>query len=227
MHRITMHSAMRYLPCALVLVSSASCLVPESVDPIDATRDRKSGDPPSPVEMRTLASSASAKRLVVLGKRSSLTVSGHDSVMGDHALTFDRWVAHVEPGPPLKLVVDIDLRSLRSSESVVESIVKDHLLEVDKHGHAYLVANLSESKTEGDVVVIDGTADIKGTKGPIKFTGKVAPEADAFRFEASFPMSRRAFGLVYSPVEPFLDDTFRVTVNAVASPERVDAVEMD
>jgi polyisoprenoid-binding protein YceI len=218
---------MRYQACsALLLLSSASCLVPESVDPIDATRDRKSSDPPTPVEMKTLASTASAKRLVVLGKRSTLTVSGHDSVMGDHSLSFDRWVAHIEPGPPLKLVVDIDLRSLRSSESVVESIVKDHLLEVDKHGHAYLVANLSEAKTEGDVV-IDGTADIKGTKGPIKFTGKIASEADAFRFEASFPMSRRAFGLVYTPVEPFLDDTFRVTVNAVAGPERVDAVEMD
>src|SRR5436190_15592145 len=128
MHRTTMHSGMRYLACsALILLTSSSCLLPmESSDPIDATRDRKTGDPPAPLEVRAL--SAPAKRLVVLGKRSSLTVSGHDTVMGDHALTFDRWVAHLEPGPPLKLVADIDLRSLRSSESMVESIVKNHLL---------------------------------------------------------------------------------------------------
>jgi polyisoprenoid-binding protein YceI len=196
----------------------------EQTDPIDATRDRKSSDPPAPLEVRALASSS--KRLVVLGKRSTLTVSGHDSVMGDHALTFDRWVAHIEPGPPLKLVVDIDLRSLRSSENVVESIVKDHLLEVHKHGHAFLVATLTEATGDGGVV-IDGTADIHGTKGPIRFTGKIQPEGDAMHFEASFPMSRRAFGLNYAPVEPFLDDSFRVTVNAVAAPERVTAEQVD
>src|SRR5688572_17664540 len=134
MHRIAMHSAMRYPACSALLILTA-CLVPEKVDPLDATHDRRSSDPPSPIETRTLPSPT--KRLVVLGKRSTLTVSGHDTVMGDHSLTFDRWVAHVEPGPPLKLVVDIDLRSLRSNESMVESIVKTHLLEVDKYSHAY------------------------------------------------------------------------------------------
>ena len=218
---------MRYRACSAVLLFAitTSCLVPESVEPIDATkRDRSASDPPTPTELRTMP--ASTKRLFVRTKTASLTITGHDSVMGDHVLTFDRWTAHVEPGPPLKLVVDVDLRSLRSNESMVESIVKQHLLEVDKHGHAYFVATLTDAKEAAEVVV-DGTADIKGTKGPIAFTGKIAPEEGAIRFEASFPMSRRAFGLVYTPVEPFLDDTFRVTVNAVASPERVDAEEVD
>jgi polyisoprenoid-binding protein YceI len=209
----------------LLALVNASCLLPlDSNDPIDVTRDRSS-DPHGPVGVRT-ASASPSTRMVVRGSSSALTVNGHDTVLGDHALTFDRWAAHIEPGPPLKLVVDIDLRSLRSSETLVESIVKEHLLEVHEHGHALLVATLNEASGDGSVVV-DGTADIRGKKGPIRFTGTIAPEKEAIRFEASFPMSRRAFGLVYAPIEPFLDDTFRVSVNAVATVERMDADRAD
>ena len=214
---------MRYLPWAVILLVSSACVVPvENGSVIDSTRDVSPTNPPVPTEVKKLATN---KRWVVLSRRSSLVISGHDSLLGDHTLTFDRWMGRIE-GEPARLTVDIDLSSLRSNESLVESITRDHLIEVDKHRHATLVASLGAIE-DSKLVVIDGTANIHGSEGPIKFTGNIQLEEDAVRFDASFPMSRRAFGLLYPPVEPFLDDSFKVTVHAVAKPERVDAQELD
>jgi polyisoprenoid-binding protein YceI len=214
---------MRYRACLALLVSTSACVLPlENGSTIDSAREVSPTNPPPESEVKKLSTS---KRWVVLSRRSSLVVSGHDSVLGDHTLTFDRWMGRIE-GEPARLTVDIDLSSLRSNESLVESITRDHLIEVHKHRHATLVASLGAIE-DSKLLVIDGTANIHGSEGPIKFTGNIQLEEGAVKFDASFPMSRRAFGLLYPPVEPFLDDTFKVTVHAVAKPERVDAEELD
>lgn len=164
-----------------------------------------------------------AKRFVVLGHRSHLDVTGHDSVLGNHALSFARWWAHIEADPP-RIVVEIDLRSLHSDEGFVTSIVKDHLLEVDRYPHATLVGSLSATSRAGEIV-IDGVADIHGKQIPLRFVGQLRAEGDGLRVHASFDMSRRAFDLSYAPAEAFLDDRFHVSVDAVASAERVEVEE--
>ncbi len=207
----------------MMLLVASGCVLPlENGSTIDVGRD-KTEVPKDPVAVRAL--STDGKRWVVLGRRSSLIVSGHDSVLGDHTLTFDRWVGRIEGDPP-KLTVDIDLTSLRSDESLVESITRDHLIEAHVHPRATLTASL-DAIEDARGIVIDGTANIRGTSGHIRFAGNILRDGDAIRFDASFPMSRSAFGLLYAPVEPFLDDSFRVTVHAVAQPERVDAEELD
>jgi len=176
-----------------------------------------------PSETRLLALRPGAKRYVVLGRRSRLDVKGHDSMLGDHHLSFGRWWAHIETEPPT-IVVEIDLRSLRSDEALVSSIVRDHVLEVDRYPRATLVGSLSATSREGEIV-IDGVADVHGKQTPLRFAGELREEGDGYRLHASFDMSRRAFDLGYALAEPFLDDKFRVLVDAVASAERVEVEE--
>jgi polyisoprenoid-binding protein YceI len=215
---------MRHLGVALALLLTA-CAVPvqDGGPPHDAVAvTRAAGE--QPLAVRPLQLSG-AKRFVVVGRRSPLYVSGHDSVLGDHLLSFDRWWAHIEADPP-RVVVDIDLTSLRSNESFVESIVRNHLLEVDTYRHASLVGTLAAT-ARADRVVIESVADIHGKQSPLRFTGEIRREGEGYRFLASFDMSRRAFDLAYTPAEPFLDDTFTISVNALATPERVDIQEVD
>lgn len=174
-----------------------------------------SGEPPS--------FRPGAKRYVVFGRRSHLDVSGHDTVLGDHRLTFRSWSARIETEPP-RIVVDIDLRSLDSSEGMIVPIVRDNMLEADRYPHATLVGSLSAAGRAGEIV-IDGIADVHGKRVPLRFTGAMHEEGKGYRFRGSFDMSRRAFDVSFAPVEPFLDDTFRVSVDAVAIEERVDVEE--
>lgn len=150
---------------------------------------------------------------------SRLDISGHDSVLGNHSLTFDRWSAHLDARAiPAKLVFDIDLASIRSSEPMVTRIVSDHLLEVAKYPRATLVATLTPTTTPG-VISIDGSATIHGKTNPLHLTGTLRQEGKGYRFDASIDISRSAFDLTYAPVEAVLDDRFVVTVSAVAFPE--------
>jgi len=167
--------------------------------------------------------SASGKRYVVLGRRSRLVIRGHDDILGDHVLSFARWWANIEGAPP-RIVVKIDVRSLRSDEGVVASIVKDHLLEADRYPYATLTGSLNAT-SRADELLVDGVASVHGESRPMRFLGKLREQGDGFRFHASFEMSRSAFGLRYAPIETILDDTFRVTVDAVATPERVQVEE--
>ena len=159
---------------------------------------------------------ATPTQIVTVAAQSRLDISGHDNVLGNHTLTFDRWSARIDPfASPPSIVVDIDLTSLRSNESLVETTVKKHLLDVANHPHATLRGTLAPTATPG-VIVIDATADIRGTSGPLRFTGTLRPEGAGYHFDAAFDMSRSAFGLTYTPIEPFLDDNFHLTVSAVA-----------
>jgi polyisoprenoid-binding protein YceI len=151
--------------------------------------------------------------------RSSLEISGHDSVLGNHTLTFDRWSARIDGSLlPAQLTFDIDLTSLRSNEPLVKSIVSNHMLEVAKYPHATLVATLSPTSTPG-VIAIDGSATIHGKTNPLHLTGQLRQEGAGYRFDASIDISRKAYDLTYAPAETVLDDRFVVTVSAVAMPE--------
>ncbi|MDB5212724.1 MAG: YceI-like domain [Myxococcaceae bacterium] len=206
--------------CLAVICATAACGLPmENRAAQDVASAATGGADEAPLAVRPLQLSGAAKRYAVLGRRSRLDVRGHDSVLGDHVLSFDRWWAHIET-EPARIVVDIDLTSLRSNEGLVESIVKNHMLEVDKYRHATLVGTLAET-SRADRIVVDSVADIHGKQSPLRFTGKIRPEGDGYRFAASFDMSRRAFGLAYAPAELFLDDAFRISVDAVALPEHV------
>jgi len=88
--------------CLVLAVATAACVLP--VDSGAPANDAVSG-PHAPGEgaqaiaVRPLKLSAAAKRYVVIGARSRLDVSGHDSVLGDHVLSFDRWWAHIDADP--------------------------------------------------------------------------------------------------------------------------------
>lgn len=151
--------------------------------------------------------------------RSSLEISGHDSILGAHVLTFDRWSAKIDGGTlPARLVFDIDLASIRCNEPMVKSIVANHMLEIAKYPHATFVATLSPTNTPG-VITIDGSATIHGRTNPLHLSGQLRQEGSGYRFEASIDISRKAYDLTYAPAEAVLDDKFVVTVSAVAMPE--------
>jgi polyisoprenoid-binding protein YceI len=168
---------------------------------------------------RAETSTPSSAPYVVDASRSSLDISGHDSVLGNHTLTFDRWSAKIDGGTlPARLVFDIDLASIRSSEPMVKSIVANHMLEVAKYPHATFVATLSPTNTPG-VITIDGSATIHGHTNPLHLTGQLRQEGAGYRFDASIDISRKAYDLTYAPAEAVLDDKFVVTVSALAVPE--------
>jgi polyisoprenoid-binding protein YceI len=167
---------------------------------------------------RARAETSSAPYAVDIA-RSSLDISGHDSVTGNHKLTFDRWSARIDAGTlPAKLVFDIDLTSIRCNEPMVAGIVSKHMLEVSKYPHATFVATLSPTKTPG-VITIDGSATIHGHTNPLNLTGQLRQEGNGYRFDASIDISRKAYDLTYAPAEAVLDDKFVVTVSAIAVPE--------
>jgi len=211
----------------LVLGSSTGCVLDgNSPDARDAREAGVFGatSPAAAAEESPLSLHPGAKRYVVLGRRSHLDIRGHDSVLGDHSITFSRWSARIETEPP-RIEVDIDLRSLESSEGFVASILRDHVLEVDRYPHATLVGSLAGTGGRGGDIVIDGIADVHGKRVPLRFNGAIREEGTGYRFKASFAMSRRAFDCSYAPAEPFLDDTFHVTVDALATEERVEVQE--
>lgn len=151
--------------------------------------------------------------------RSTLDISGHDSVLGNHTLTFDRWSAKIDSAKlPARMVFDIDLTSLRCNESMVKTIVEKHMLEVSKYPRATFVATLSPTNTPG-VISIDGDATIHGKTNPLHLSGQLRQEGNGYRFDASIDISRKAYDLTYTPVEAVLDDKFVVHVSAVAVPE--------
>lgn len=165
------------------------------------------------------AAETSSAPYAVDTSRSTLDISGHDSVLGNHTLTFDRWSAKIDGGTlPARLVFDIDLASIRSNEPMVKSIVANHMLEVSKYPHATFVATLSPTNTPG-VITIDGSATIHGHTNPLHLTGQLRQEGGGYRFEASIDISRKAYDLTYGPAEAVLDDKFVVTVSALAMPE--------
>lgn len=167
----------------------------------------------------TARGETSTARYAVDPSRSTLDISGHDSVLGHHTLTFDRWSAKIDGGSlPARLVFDIDLASIRSNEPMVKSIVEGHMLEVAKYPHATFVATLSPTNTPG-VITIDGSATIHGHTNPLHLTGHLRQEGGGYRFEASIDISRKAFDLTYAPAEAVLDDKFVVTVSALAMAE--------
>ena len=215
----------RWIVAAALVVSALSPAC--GLEPGNAPKARDAARPvataPGPIETLPLRTRPGSTRYVVLGRRSRLDVMGHDNVFGNHHLTFRRWWARIETEPPT-VVVEIDLRSVDSEEGLLLSIVRDDMLEANRYPHATLTGSLGSTSRTGNIV-IDGVADIHGKQVPLRFTGAIREEGAGYRFKASFDMSRRAFGVGFAPVEPFLDDTFRVSVDAVASEERVDVEE--
>jgi hypothetical protein len=239
MQRLAMTSVLSIALCACTFEPG------NAPDARDATALATNGAPNELGETGTaqpLSLGQGSTRYVVLGRRARFDVEGHDSVLGEHHLTFRRWWARIETQPlqppctpearltiaetrcALRLVVDIDLRSAISNESLVTSIVKNQMLEVDRYPHGTLTASLTGASKSGEVIV-DGVADIHGRQVPLRFKGTLQPEGAGYRFRATFDMSRRAFAFTYAPAEPFLDDTFHVSVDAVATEERVDVEE--
>ena len=232
MHRRMRRSRSGFgLSFAAVLLGSAlasACAVPLENGPRarDAVTEGATALASAPVELRPITLPVGAKSYVVFARRAHLAIKGHDSVLGDHVLSFSRWSARIEAEEPPKIVVDIDLTSLWSDEGLVASMARNQLLEVDRYQHASLVGTLARTSIDGQLV-IDGTVDLHGKQGPLRFVGTMRPEGDGYRLDASFDMSRHAFGLSYAPIEPFLDDNFRIVVSAVARPERVEVQEED
>jgi polyisoprenoid-binding protein YceI len=150
---------------------------------------------------------------------SRLDISGHDSILGNHTLTFDRWSARIDTSTiPARLVFDIELASLRCNEPMVKSIVEKHLLEVSKYPHATFVATLTPTDKPG-VITIEGTATIHGKTNPLRLSGQLQKEGSGYRFDASIDISRSAYDMKFAPAEHVLDDLFVVTVSAIAFPE--------
>src|SRR4029078_12277638 len=101
-----MHSVRRFLPIAFVCALLAGSATP-------AAAETKSSDAQYAVDTA----------------HSQLDISGRDSVLGNHTLTFDRWSARIDTRTiPARLVFEIDLASIRSNESMVKSIVANHML---------------------------------------------------------------------------------------------------
>jgi polyisoprenoid-binding protein YceI len=213
----------------LALLGCAAPVTSRATAP-DAVNGPTTGAPPAATsatdDLGTQTLRPTAMRYVIFARHAHLDVKGHDSVMGDHVLSFSRWSARIDVEEPPHVEVDIDLTSLESREALIASLVRNDFLETSRYPHATLVGTLSRTSADGGIV-IDGTADIHGTRSALRFVGTIRAEGEGYRIDAAFDMSRRAFGLTYAPVEPFLDDVFRIVVSAVARPERVDVIEQN
>lgn len=209
----------RFVLLSLILLGCAG-------SPPRSAVDARGEDSPALAPLATpLPLHLGVDRYVVLGKRSRLTLAGRDSVLGHHEMELTRWWGHIDLATAT-IDAELDLRSLRTDEAMVSSLVKGPMLEVDRYPTATLSATLFATSEPGRVI-LDGTLRVHGTEGAVRFTGTIREEGEGYRLVASFPMSRRAFGVHYAPVEPFLDDLVRVNVDALATAERVEVEEQN
>lgn len=171
-----------------------------------------------------------AKRYVVLARRSHLAIYASDSFTGEHKVTFDSWRAHIETDAGLtnvRIAVDIDLDSLHVDVPMADSVVKTRLLEIEKYPRASFLATLAK-KTDGlpGEHVVEGVADLHGVKRGLRVMGMLTQEGENYRFKTVFTVSRLWFDIRYGgPLEAFFRDEVRIVVDALATPESVSIEE--
>jgi len=163
-----------------------------------------------------------ARRYVVDPTRSRFVLTGADIFTGEHEGTFTSWRASVtiEDRPILRAEVDTD--SLQVDVPAAAGFLKRHYLETHLHPTATLVGTLSKTDGPQGEHVVAGTAFVHGVRRGIRFVGTLHEEGDDYRFAASFLVSRKEFDIRYSPLEPFVREDVRITIDVHATPVRED-----
>jgi len=169
-----------------------------------------------------------ARRFAVRPDGSILEVYVKDLATGPHTLVFTRFRGSLvpeEPGGTGTLTLDVDLRSVRTDTETVASIVKEELLEVDKHPHARIQATLHPAGDAGERRV-EGNVLLHGVRRGLRFTGKLRHRGERWYLAGEFEMSRVAHGIRRTPdLDWMISDEFLVKIDLLATPEKV-TVEM-
>lgn len=152
-------------------------------------------------------------RYVVDAEHSRFDALGAGTLAGHFRLRFTSWKATIDvanDGVGMLNVV-VDTASVEVDKAAATDVVKVHLLEVDRFPKATLVGKLVPNGTD---YAIDGTADLHGYRVPLRIAGKLQEDGTEWVFRTSFPISRKAFAIKYTPIEPLVKDEVRIVVVA-------------
>ncbi|MCW5835247.1 MAG: YceI family protein [Labilithrix sp.] len=155
--------------------------------------------------------------------RSRFELYGADVFTGEHKGTFGSWRARIEIGPPPVISATVDTGSIEMAMAGATGILKSYLLETHRYPTATLTATLRRTDGPPEEHVVEGTATLHGVEKGIRFLGRLTPEGDGFRFATDFVLSRKAFDIRYTPLEPLLRDDVRIVLDAFARPVPDDA----
>ena len=181
-------------------------------------------------------------RYVVHTPSSRLEVTARAAGVGSQTLRFEKWRAWVVVGEEVKVVAEIDMRTLRAPLAISERLAKDEMLEVDTYPHATFTGVLRPRGMKGgsaelmkllagkvDVTVdVVGAASVHGRVCEVKFVGRLRQEDDGWTFRARFRMARGPFDVrLRSGWDRFVDEdvTFDMDFHARQEQGKVEPVE--
>jgi polyisoprenoid-binding protein YceI len=165
-----------------------------------------------------------AQRFAIRPDGSILEVFVNDLATGPHTLTFTRFRGSLvpeEPGGTGTLTLDVDLRSVRTDSETVASIIKEELLEVDRHPHARIAATLRPGRAP-DERRVEGNVLLHGVRRGLRFSGTLRHRRARWYLSGEFVMSRVAHEIRRTPdLDWMIADEFLVKLDLLATPERV------
>lgn len=159
-------------------------------------------------------------RYVVDPARARFDVYGAGTIAGRYRLRFPEWRAVVvlREDRTAELDVRVVTRSVQVDKTAATGIVKNHLLEVERYPVATLKAKLRPTDASG-AYDIDGVADLHGVQQPLRFAGRLRQDPDGYVFHTEVKISRKAFNLRYTPIEPLVKDEVKIVVVALIRAE--------
>jgi polyisoprenoid-binding protein YceI len=175
-------------------------------------------------------------RYVVRTETSRLEVTAKAAGVGSQTLRFDKWRAWVVIGEDIRVVAEIDMRTLHAPLAIAERLAKYEMLEVDRYPRATFIGVLHPRGMKGgpaeimkllagqaDVTVdVAGTASIHGRVREVKFVGRLRREDDGWGFRARFKMARGPFDVrLRSGWDRFVDEDVTLDMDLHARQERV------
>ncbi|MBX3215156.1 MAG: YceI family protein [Labilithrix sp.] len=177
----------------------------------------------APAPARPLEILPAARVYEVDPSRSRFELYGMDVLGGEHMGTFGAWRARIEIAPMPRIAATVDTGSIEMAMAGATGILKSYLLETHRYPTATLAATLRRTDGVPEEHVVEGTATLHGVAQAIRFFGRLTPEDDGFRFTTDFVLSRKAFDIRYTPLEPLLRDDVRIVLDAFARPALEDA----
>jgi polyisoprenoid-binding protein YceI len=165
----------------------------------------------------TPVKAASDDTLTFVRERSRIAVYGSDVITGAHRIDFVSWDARIVEGPPMRVIVEIDMSSAYTDLPGVDSILKYSVLEVDRFPKAVFAGTVTARERVGERDV-EGVAEIHGIRRSIQVRGTVHERGREYRFRTDFRMSRGDFEIrAPGAWDALLADDVRVVVDVVAT----------
>jgi polyisoprenoid-binding protein YceI len=181
---------------------------------------------------------APPRKLAFRSPHARVHVFSNDLLNGDHHLHFSpiRGSYVIDRASNRgNLHVEIGMTDLRAESGWITSFA-GRMLAVDSHPRTIIDANVDPVPGDSKKREVTGNIRLRGVERGIRFRADVDEVQDGsggvpggVRFHASFDMSRSAFGIRAGPGEgdALIRDDFTVTIDFLATPERVKVEQVD